>query len=58
MAAVAVRVLRSVLYGVAPGDLPAFGSAILAVAAIAVVAAWLPARAIAGVDPSRVIRDK
>jgi len=50
------RVLRSLLYGVAPSD-PATLVAIVVVLVVAViVASWLPARRAAGVHPAEALR--
>ena len=50
------RVLRSLLYGVAPSD-PATLVAIVVVLVVAViVASWLPARRAAGVHPADALR--
>jgi predicted permease len=53
----AVGALRSVLYGVAPGDPFSFGVAIVAVIVLATLAAWVPTRTMAGLDPARLGRD-
>jgi ABC-type antimicrobial peptide transport system permease subunit len=55
-AAIATRVLRSLLYGVAPSD-PVTFVAIVAVLMLAVVvASWIPARRAASIDPTEALR--
>lgn len=49
-------VLASLLYGVAPGDPTTLAGVATAVVALAVVAAWLPARRAATVEPSEALR--
>ena len=45
------RVLRSLLYGISSTDAPTFTAAAVFVAAVALVATWMPARRAARVDP-------
>ncbi len=53
----ATRVLRSLLYGVAPTD-PVVLAAIVALLATAVIlASWIPARRAAGVHPTEALRE-
>ncbi len=52
----AARVLRSLLYGVSPMDSVTIGAAILALAVVAAVAALIPARRAARIDPLAAIR--
>ena len=52
------RVMRSVLYGVAPADPLILGSATLIIMAVALTAAWLPAWRAARVDPMVVLRNE
>jgi predicted permease len=51
------RALQSFLYGVTAHDPLAFGAAAAILIAVALVAAVMPARRAAGVDPVRVLRD-
>ena len=48
--------LRGLLFGVGPTDPLSIGSALLLMAGTALLAAWLPARRAAGVDPGRMLR--
>ena len=50
------RVLESFLYGIATDDRLTFVAAPLVLAAVAVVACWLPARRATRVDPMEVLR--
>jgi ABC-type antimicrobial peptide transport system permease subunit len=50
------RVLTSLLYGTSPGDPFALAAAILTLAAVTLVASWIPARRAAGTDPAVVLR--
>jgi len=52
----ATRILRSMLSGVAPGDPTVLGVVALLLAAVALLASWLPARRAAAVDPLVAIR--
>lgn len=53
---VAGRVLRATLYGVSPLDGATLAAAIAVLAAIALLAAWLPARRAAATDPLAALR--
>ena len=55
-AAASSRVLASFLYGVATDDRLTFVAAPLVLAAVALVACWLPARRATRVDPMQVLR--
>ncbi len=56
IALAATRVLRSVLYGVAPHDPIAIIAAIILVLSVAAVAAWIPAHRAAKIDPMEALR--
>ena len=47
----ATRALATMLYGVQPSDVPTFAATALLLAAVAVLATWLPARRATRVDP-------
>jgi ABC-type antimicrobial peptide transport system permease subunit len=51
------RVLRSMLYQVAPTNLPVFASVAVALCVVAVGASLPPARRAAHVDPATVLRE-
>jgi putative ABC transport system permease protein len=55
-AAAAARGLRQLLFGVQPLDGPSFALAAALLLGVALVAAWLPARRAAAVDPALVLR--
>lgn len=55
-ALIATRVLRSLLYGVTPGDPAVLAAVVGVVIAAAAAACWLPARRAAAVDPMTAIR--
>lgn len=50
------RVLRGLLYGVAPWDPLSYVAAVLVLGAVATLAAWIPARRAAAVDPAVALR--
>jgi ABC-type antimicrobial peptide transport system permease subunit len=54
--ALMARFLQSFLYGVAPLDPVSLSAATLTLAAIAVLASWIPARRAARVDPATSLR--
>jgi ABC-type lipoprotein release transport system permease subunit len=51
-----VALVKSLLYGVEPADPLSFAAAGAAMLAVAVAAAWLPARSAARVDPVKALR--
>jgi len=57
-ALVATRLLRSQLFGVAPGDPLTFVVVSVVLAAVALLASWLPARRAARVDPVVALRSE
>jgi putative ABC transport system permease protein len=50
------RLMASFLYGVQPSDTFTFGAVSLLLIVVAALAAWLPARRAAGVDPLTALR--
>ena len=57
-AAAGARLLRGSLFGVSAGDPVAFGTALMLLAAAALVAAWLPARRASRSSPVAVLRQE
>jgi predicted permease len=55
---VANHLMKSVLYGVAPSDLPTFLAASILLVTVAVVAAYFPARRASRVDPMVALRNE
>ena len=53
----ASRFVRTLLYGLEPNDPATFVMAAIALGAIGAVAAWLPARRAARIDPAAVLRE-
>jgi ABC-type antimicrobial peptide transport system permease subunit len=49
-------ILRGLLFGVAPHDATTLGGVALMMAAIGIVACWIPARRAAGIDPAITMR--
>jgi predicted permease len=58
MAAGLARLVANLLYGVRPGDIAVFGTTTVAIAGIALLAAYLPARRAAQVDPMESLRSE
>ncbi|HSS50441.1 MAG TPA: ABC transporter permease [Thermoanaerobaculia bacterium] len=50
------RLMVALLYGVSPTDLPTFAAVPVMLAAVALLASWLPARRAAAVEPLEAIR--
>ena len=55
-ALLAVRVLKSFVFGVSPWDPGVFALAVVVLLIVATVAAWIPARQAAGIDPLIALR--
>lgn len=55
---VLVRFLHSMLLGVQPFDAAVLAGASVLLTVVAMIAAWLPARRAAGIDPTVALRDK
>jgi ABC-type antimicrobial peptide transport system permease subunit len=55
-ALVATRLLRTMLYDLAPSDPATYSAVLVLLGGTAVVAAWLPARRAARVDPVDALR--
>ena len=55
--ALATGALRSLLFGVGPGDPPTLAAVIGLVAAVALVACWLPAARASRVEPTQALRE-
>jgi ABC-type antimicrobial peptide transport system permease subunit len=56
LAAAASRVVKSVLFGVQPGDPITIAAALVAMVAIAALATYMPARRAARLDPTVALR--
>jgi ABC-type antimicrobial peptide transport system permease subunit len=52
----AVRVIRWILYGVTPYDPVTLGAAVIVLIGVALLAAWIPARRAARLDPMVALR--
>jgi hypothetical protein len=48
--------LKSVLFGIEPGDPRVFAAALVALFAVGGLAAWIPARRTGRIDPSAALR--
>ncbi len=55
-ALISTRVMRSLLYEVAPSDPVTFGAIVVVLGAAAVLASWIPARRAARVDPVEALK--
>jgi predicted permease len=51
-----VRLVKSMLYGIAPYDPITLGCAVVVMLGVAVTASWIPARRAAGVEPMEALR--
>jgi macrolide transport system ATP-binding/permease protein len=58
LCAIALRVMRSVLYGVGVYDLPTMGVVVMTLAVIAIVATIAPTLRIARIDPAKTLREE
>lgn len=58
MAAALARGVANLLYGVSPNDPAVFASITAAIATIALISSWIPARRAASVDPIVALRDE
>ncbi len=58
LAAGLARLVANLLVGVRPNDPVVFGGISAAIAAVALLASWMPARHAAGVDPMEALRDE
>jgi putative ABC transport system permease protein len=56
-AALGVRLLQTMLFGVTLWDVAAWASAVLVLVAVAVIASWIPARRASAVNPVTALRD-
>jgi len=54
----AVRVMKTLLYGVSPFDPVTAAAAVLVLATTAAFAAWLPARRAASIEPMQALRSE
>jgi putative ABC transport system permease protein len=52
------RLLTRLIYGIAPADVSTIVPVMLLLGAVALVAAWIPARRATRVDPSIALRDE
>ena len=53
----AARFVSSLLFGVRPHDMPTLFGAVVVLALVGLVAAWLPARRASRIDPAEVLRE-
>jgi putative ABC transport system permease protein len=54
----ATRLIRSLLYGVSPHDLPTYAAVTAGLGLVGLIATWIPARRAARIDPLRAIRSE
>jgi predicted permease len=52
------RLVRSMLYGVEPSDPASIAAAVMVIAVVAGLAAWIPARRASRIDPMRALRNE
>ena len=52
------RLVKAFLFGVTPGDPPAFAAAVIILCAVALVATWVPARRATRIDPLTALRSE
>jgi putative ABC transport system permease protein len=57
-AVAAARLMRTLLFGVAPTDAASFAAAVVVLGAMAALACWIPARRAARIDPVVALRDR
>ena len=57
-AAGASRLMRAMLFGVTPTNLPTFAAVAVLLSSVALLATWLPARRAVGVSPVNALRDE
>jgi len=58
VSAAVTRFASFLLYGTSPLDLPTFAGVVVVLLAVALVAAWSPARRAAGVEPVVALREE
>jgi putative ABC transport system permease protein len=58
MAAGIARIAANLLFGVRPGDPMVFVTTAVAIAGIALLASWLPARVAAAIEPIEALREE
>jgi predicted permease len=56
MALLLTRLVKSMLFGIQPYDLPTFSVGVLVLLTVALAASWIPARRAAGVQPMQALR--